>query len=128
MSLVEAFRLKEDDITVALTNVYKVALEQIPAPLLDLTVRRLILTRRFFPRPVDILEDAEAVRLELKASLKFVPCAMCESSPGWCEVIVDGVARLARCQCWTIHQQKVAALGVGDKPLSLPKGTDGDSL
>jgi hypothetical protein len=122
MSIVEAFRLKDADITVGLTNVYRAALEQIPPALLDLTIRRVILTRRFFPKPVEILEDAEATRLELKASLKFVPCANCEDSPSWCAVVVDGVPRVARCQCWHVHQQKVALLGVGEKPIALPAG------
>jgi hypothetical protein len=111
---------------VALTNVYKAAFEQVPAPLLDLTIRRVILTRRWFPKPVEILEDAEATRLELKASVKYEPCCDCENSPGWCEVTVDGVKRMTRCRCFHVYQQKVALLGVGDKPLALPKGRDDD--
>jgi hypothetical protein len=50
---------------------------------------------------------------------------MC-SQDGWTEQQIDGVARMVRCQCWVVHQQKVALLGVGDKPLALPKGRDDD--
>lgn len=103
-------------------TVYFRALEDVPAGLLAAAVERAAKTATFMPKPGELRTIAEAVRVEMRAQLQFSPCPMNEgcSQQGWTEREIDGVKRQVRCRCWHDHQQKVAALGVGEKPLALP--------
>jgi hypothetical protein len=121
--LVEAFGTK--DFTPVRVRVYDKALESVPVAILQPMVQRAITTRTWFPKPAELLEDAEACRRELRASLKFEPCENC-SQDGWTSRLMDGVLRMVRCDCWQAHQQKVLALGVGEKPLALTAGREAD--
>lgn len=117
--LSEGFGVKE--LTPARVRIYSQALEDVPPAVLDPMVQRAIKTRKprwgDMPTVAELLEDAESCRKELLAALKFEKCDDCH---GWTEVEVEGVKRLTRCQCWTLHQHKRAQLGVGDQPLALP--------
>jgi hypothetical protein len=93
------------------------SLDDLGPQLLQAAVHRAARTRKWFPRDVEFREDAEACRLEMRAALKFEPCAECETSPGYRPV---GKLAVERCPCWHAHQAKVASLGVGSKPLALP--------
>jgi hypothetical protein len=117
--LAEAFRLRE--LTAATIRIYDKALEKVPVPVLEPMTQRAIATRQFFPKVAELLQDAEACRHELLNSLKYDPCAQCNET-GWETRLEDGVSRVHRCGCWTRHQQKVSALGVGSAVLALPSG------
>lgn len=98
---------------------YYDALQHVPVPILAGAVQKSLQGRKWFPKPSELLEDAESVRLERRSAMQFNPCMQCEDSNGWVEIEVDGVKRVTRCQCWHIHQQKVKQLA-GAEPLALP--------
>lgn len=102
-------------------DVYEAATAAIPLPVLSRAVTRLITTAEWFPTVHELLEACEAIRVEMRGSLKFEPCgeASC-SAQGWTERVVGGVHRMVRCDCWQSHQERVKALGVPDVPLALP--------
>lgn len=115
--LAEAFNVR--DLTPARIRIYEQALQKVPVAVLEPMVRKAVSTRQFFPKVAELLEDAEACRVELLTSLKFEPCVNCSAS-GWTETEIDGVKRMRRCHCWLQHQERVASLGVGHEPLALP--------
>ena len=116
--LVEAFGLK--DFTATRVRVYDKALEAVPVQLLEPMAQRAIQTRSFFPKPSELLADAEAVRVELLAANPYDGCEECEHSRGWRSVVIDGVPRVQRCDCWQWYQARIANLGLSGEPLALP--------
>lgn len=126
--LIEAFNVKE--MTPVRVKIYERGLMDIPQALLEPTVMRAIKTRTakvkdWLPSIDELLADAEAVRVEMRAALVFAPCEQCSAS-GWTEKEIDGVKRMTRCACWQAHQARVAALQVGTTPLSLPASRESD--
>lgn len=121
--LAEAYQVKT--LTPATIRIYEKALQGVPVAVLEPMVQRTIKTRQWFPKVSELLEDAEACRVELLRALTYGPCAECSESPGWIAAVdARGVARVKRCRCWEIHQQKVQALGVGTERLALPVGEE----
>lgn len=120
--LAEAFSVK--DLTAAKIRIYEQALQKVPTPVLGPMVQRAIATRQFFPRVAELLSDAEAVRVEQLRALGEYGCAACEDQRGWIAVTHPDGVRMERCGCFKRHQEKVAALGVGSAPLSLPAATE----
>lgn len=117
--LFEAFAVKPEDAGVVRIRVYEDGLKEVPLPLLQAAVRKAIATRTFFPKVAELRMDAEACRRELVEAHPFGPCEQCQH--GWVATIDRaGVARVTRCACWKMHQQQLADLGVGQKPLALP--------
>lgn len=121
--LAEAFGVKPDNLTSARIRIYDQALAKVPVVCLPGMAERAVRTRRprwgDLPPVAQLLDDAETVRLELRAALWYQPCGTCAPA-GWREVSVDGVTRLARCACWMAHQEQVRTLGGGHEPLALP--------
>jgi hypothetical protein len=101
------------------------SLDDLGPRLLALAVNRAAKTRKWFPKDAEFREDAEACRLELRASLQFEPCANC-SKDGWAQREVEGVMRAVRCECWKAHQARIEALGVGSAPLALPAARESE--
>lgn len=100
-------------------EVYEDTTVEVPLSLLTRVVQQFVATPGAWrPDPGDLVGACEKARLEIRRSLQFEPCELC-SQQGWVEREIDGVRRMARCQCWTAHQEKVKALGVGDKPLAM---------
>lgn len=120
--LAEAFAVRE--LTPARIKIYDHALTGVPVPVLNPMVERAIRTRTFFPKVAELLEDAEAVRLELIRALGEYGCAECDMQKGWRTVTHADGAKVERCPCFHRHQQKLAALGVGREPLALPAARD----
>lgn len=122
-TLVQAFH--PSDWTAADVRLYTQKLQLVPVPVLTPMVDRAISTRTprwgCLPTVAELLEDAEACRLELLKSLgEYDGCATCQDHRGWVEIMhADGV-RAERCVCWKIHQTHIAQLGVGHAPLALP--------
>lgn len=110
---------RRDRVTELDVLVYEDRTAHIPLNVLSRAVTRWIDTEPWFPTVAELLATCEVVRVEIRAAMKFEPCANC-SVQGWTERLIDGVWRAVRCDCWTRHQQKVQALGVGDTPLALP--------
>jgi hypothetical protein len=105
---------------------YHAALMAQPAPSRAVLDRALLraANRRFFPSTEELRSDAE---LERQALLKAHPherCTECRDNSGWVTVLVDGVARVQRCDCWTRYRQALEQLGVGHQPLALPAARD----
>jgi hypothetical protein len=102
-------------------RVYFAALEDISESLLESAVVALIKgDTAFLPRPGEIRKAAEGVRQALLAAHPYEPCEGCSASPGWTELVVDGVKRLTRCGCRQAHLAKLERLGVGSAQLTLP--------
>lgn len=118
-TLAEAFNVR--DMTPARVRIYDKALEAVPVPVLEPMVQRAIASRQWFPKVAELLEDAEAYRVQLLAAQRFEVCPMNEgcSAQGWTARDVDGVTRMVRCGCWLRLQATIAALGVGQEPLAL---------
>jgi len=117
--LAEAFSLK--DLSDAKVRIYDKALEVVLVPVLQPMVERAIATRQWFPKVAELLADAEVVRLEMiKALGEYDGCCECEMQRGWRTVTHPDGAKVERCPCWYRRQEKVAQLGVGSQPLSLP--------
>lgn len=100
-------------------QVYEDRTAHIPLSVLSRAVTRWIDTQDWFPTVAELLETCEAIRVEIRGAMAFIPCANC-SAQGWTEREIDGVKRMVRCDCWQRHQVKVAELGVGSVPLALP--------
>lgn len=116
-ALVEAFGVK--DFSPVRVRTYEDGLKDVPIPLLNAAVRKAIATRTFMPKVSEIRQDAEACRGELIAQHKFSACESCNET-GWATVLVDGIERVKRCECFQAHQAKLASLGVTNQPLALP--------
>lgn len=123
--LAEAFG--EKGLTPVRIEAYHRSLSDIPMPVLNHAVGLAIKGSRFFPRVAELRKWCEQARIELRGALKHEPCAVCEQSPGWAAVLIDGIPKVTRCQCWKAHQAKVEALGVGNQPLALPAAVDDDA-
>lgn len=116
-----AFRADFDPPT---QRAYHRTLEAVPLPALQAAVERAQASGgRFFPTAAEFRKWAEDARLAMRAALKYEPCAQCDET-GWEQIEMDGVTRAQRCGCWTRHQAKVQALGVGHEPLALPEARD----
>ena len=117
--LVSVFRA---DMDIPTWTAYFRALEDVPVPLLQSAVDRAVKSSgQFFPKAGELRQFAEDARKALMAAQEFQPCEMC-SAQGWTEVTDGGVRRMTRCQCWKFHQDRIAQLGVGHEPLTLPAG------
>lgn len=107
-------------------RLYHRAVESIPLPVYVAAIAKAAETRTSkFPTAGALRELAEGCRQEMRALMKFQPCANC-SKDGWTERTIDGTTRAVRCSCWQAHQQRVAALGIGSEPLALPQGRSSD--
>jgi hypothetical protein len=101
-------------------RVYFAALEDVSEPLLEAAVVALIKgDTAFLPRPGEIRKAAEGARQALLAAHPYEPCEACSTTPGWVELIVDGVKRLTRCDCRKAHLAMLERIGVAG-PLALP--------
>lgn len=80
---------------------------------------------RFFPKPGELRALCSKTRSAMVAAVPFQSCETCATSPGWARVLVDGVERLERCQCWRAHRQQLRSLGVGS-PVPVAQLTAGD--
>lgn len=129
-TLVEAYRVKPEDMTAVRIRIYSQALEKVPTALLEPMTQKTISTRTprwgDLPSPAELLADAETCRRELQAAHAWTPCAMCEHQPGWVEVDHAGIKRLTRCGCVRAHRAKLEGLGVTSEPLALPPARDRD--
>jgi hypothetical protein len=98
---------------------YYRALEDVPARLLRVGVEHAMRTpREFLPRPGELREMAETVRLALVAAQPWQPCDDCRALHGWTEVQdADGVTRLQRCGCRAAHLARLEAEGVPPRTL-----------
>lgn len=90
------------------------ALEDVPIGLLAAAADRAAKSCRFrcLPTPGELREYAEDARKALLKAHPFLSCGSC-SDQGWTEREIDGVKRQVRCRCWSIHQERIAALGAG---------------
>jgi hypothetical protein len=118
--LAEGFGVR--DLSEATIKIYSKALQKIPAPLLSPMVEHCLETRKGYRKLPEIAElraDAEWARLDILKRHPWSPCVDCEGSPGWVPVLVEGVARVAKCRCKQIYAERMAQMGVGPS-LALP--------
>jgi hypothetical protein len=106
-------------------KLYYRAVKNIPMALYVAAVTQAAETRSRMPSAAQLRDLAEAGRQALLTANAFVACEQCNGT-GWDTVMVDGVSRVSRCQCWRAHQQKLADMGVSSKPLALPAGESSD--
>lgn len=92
---------------------YHRVLARVPLPLLRRAVTAAAAACVHFPKPAELLRLAEQERGALLTAHPFLACDACTLSPGWREVVIDGVTRLARCACYRAWQQRLADLGAG---------------
>lgn len=99
-------------------------LQDVPIPLLALTVDRMIqqigsdsFRWTALPPVADIRKWAEIVRREEIPKHAISACVECDSTR-WRPVLVDGVSRVQRCPCLTRHQSKLEGLGLPMKALT----------
>lgn len=112
----------EKGLTPVRIEAYHQGLSDVALPVLNAAVRRAIRTRKWFPKVEELRKDCEACRVELRKALPFSACESCCN--GWAEVLVDGVKRAKRCECWIAHQAQVARLNANATVLALPAGDD----
>lgn len=121
--LVEAFALK--DLTPVRIKVYDEALAVIPIGLLEPAVKRAIATRVWFPKPAELIADAETCRREIIAANPYMGCVECEDRQGWREITdAQGYKRMERCPCKARYVAKLEGLGVTTERLLLPAAKD----
>lgn len=104
-------------------KLYHRALMVDPAPSLQLLQGALAraANRRYFPTTAELRADAEAERQAILQRNAYEGCDVCrDESTGWVSVLVDGVTRLQRCDCWAAYQAGLARQGVGAQ-LELPE-------
>lgn len=123
--LVEAYRVT--DLSEATILTYSRALEKIPPVLLRPMVDRCLETRKYFPRIMELREDAEAVRQAYFQKNPYVSCGGC--CGGWLiqeQETDDGFkyGYATRCACHGAYLAKVNALGLGHEPLALAAGDE----
>lgn len=114
----------DDDLTEP--RAYWSRLSDIPLPLLIQALDRAVTHRRFFPRLLEVREDAEAVRQAYLKAHPYQRCEQCRDSSGFATVIdAKGVSRVERCQCFRDYCGRLERLGITPKPV-LQLG-DGDA-
>lgn len=124
-SLAEGYGVKE--ITPAQIRIYERALKAIPPALLAPMVDRCLATRKGYgklPEIVDLKADAEWARQDVLRKNPWSPCAICELTPGWAELTIDGVKRVTKCQCKRAYLEKLEALGAGQTVIEAPAVSD----
>ena len=110
-----ALRADMDDPTF---RAYHRALSDVPVNLLQAAVDHAMRSNSaFLPRPGELRALAERARLELSFRLKFEGCAQCHGT-GWEQVLINGVPRAQRCQCWKAHQSRLEREGVTLQPVA----------
>jgi hypothetical protein len=80
-------------------------------------------TRTKFPAASQVLQMAEARRLELMSAHPYERCSDCHGF-GQIRVGTDLPPRYVRCRCWDRYQAKLTSLGIGTEPLALPPAQD----
>lgn len=122
----------EQKLTPVRIEAYHRGLKDIPLPLLQATVDRLIATvgsESFrwtaLPAVADIRKAAERMRLELRKQHPFESCGCC-SEQGWTWVEIEGVKRMTKCRCVHAHVQRLATMGLETSYAALPPGGAGD--
>lgn len=103
---------------------YHVALGDVQAALLESACHTVTVTppNRYeprFPPPAKLRRLCEEARVKASQALTWTPCEACADQHGWVPIIIDGVSRLTRCDCWHAHQARIAAGGLST-PLALP--------
>lgn len=119
-----AFRSELDAPTARL---YWRVLHDVPVPLLDGALT-LALQERVYPtvpRPAELRKHAETVRQRVLAAFPWTSCGACTDG-GWIEVLVGGVARVQRCECFRRHQSLWHQLGAAGPALLQPALPAGD--
>ena len=104
-------------------RLYHSALMVAPAPSMALLLAaraKAASSRKWFPTVEELRADAEAARVALLKANPYERCDGCRENSGFVPVIVDGVERLQRCECFARYLADIAALGVGHLPLALP--------
>jgi hypothetical protein len=109
-------------------RVYVRALRGYAPAEIDAACERAKATRKFRPKPCELVDDAAACRREAVAALPpHTPCAACETSPGWISIVDDkGVARLTRCACWDEYRAQRAVVRAPRTPLRVVSGAASD--
>lgn len=113
---IEAFAVK--DVTPVRVNAYLDALKDIPVPLLNAAVRRSIQTRQWFPKVAELRADAEVCRRELLDAHPYERCAACNHTGTVRLPSLGQRPRYGRCKCWTAYQERMATLGISEKPVA----------
>jgi hypothetical protein len=84
-------RVSEFDVTI-----YEERTAHIPISILSRAVSKILDTATWFPTVAELLEACEAVRLEMRAALKFQPCDCEVCSNGWRITTTDGITNAWR--------------------------------
>jgi hypothetical protein len=103
-------------------KLYHRAVERVPLAFYAAAVQTVAETwrSRTFPSAGKMREFAEQARQQALAAHPHEHCEICETTPGWQTVLVDGVPRLARCACWEAWRASLERLGLNGGPLALP--------
>jgi hypothetical protein len=116
----------EKHLTPVRIEAYHRGLKDVPLPLLQAAVDRLIQTMgsdafrwTALPLVADIRKVCEQVRLEQLARHPYEGCCDCEHSRGWRTLLVDGITKVDRCPCLARHREKLRALGLSAPLASL---------
>jgi hypothetical protein len=126
MAALETLRSKDALIGFQI-EVYEDVTADVPIAILIDAVRGFLGSGEWRPTPPELLRACERARLERRKAMQYLPCAVCEQSPGWAAVVEDGKPKVTRCQCWKAHQVKLAELGAGHQPLALPQAETEDA-
>lgn len=107
-------------------RVYWQALRHIPVEIRGEGMARCVQTIKFFPTVTEVLTACADVVDERRAKAKRLAeafqddCPHCVNSRGWREVLIDGVSRAVRCDCWKRGQELIQAAGQALKRPALP--------
>lgn len=123
-TLVEAYGVK--DLQPTRIRIYERALAKIPIALIGPMTDHCIETRKpwgkdWLPSVEELRADAEWARQDILKRTPYEPCAQCEDQAGWCEIEIDGVKRVTRCQCRLAYLQRLDQLGAIGEALSIPE-------
>jgi hypothetical protein len=98
------------------------ALHDVPVPLLDAAVTKSVREHIYAnpPRPAQVRIFAEACRLEIRERYPWKKCDACRESEGWVPVMIDGIARVQRCECYSRALRTLRELGADGPALTAP--------
>lgn len=116
----------EQKLTPVRIEAYHRNLQDVPIPLLALTVDRMIQTIgsdsfrwTALPPVKDIRVVAETIRCELRGKHAWTPCIECQDSPRWREVTLPDGVKMERCPCVARHLAKLTQMGLTEQPLAM---------
>lgn len=116
------------DFDLATWAAYYRVLSDVSVPVLEAAVDAISREpREWFPKAGELRGVCEQQRRQLVAAHPWTACCLCEDSPKWRAVLVEGVTRVEKCPCVEQHRMSLKDQGILDPIAPMAGELTGDS-